>query len=84
MRITESNAILRHIGRKHGLDGKTEAEKVHIDMVENITFNLHMQLGRVCVGPDFVSLTFIFFLETLALNFNNIKLVIARVSDEHM
>ena len=28
IKVTQSNAILRYLGRKFGLDGKTEADKV--------------------------------------------------------
>ncbi len=55
VRITESNAIVRHIGRKHGLDGKTEDEKAHVDMLENLSYNMHIDFARICYGPDFVS-----------------------------
>ncbi len=47
MKITESDAILRHIGRKHGLDGKTESEKIRIDIVQ------------VCISPHAVLSFFI-------------------------
>jgi glutathione S-transferase len=33
IKITQSNAILRYLGRKNGLDGKTEVEKVRVDMM---------------------------------------------------
>ena len=29
IKVTQSNAILRYLGRKFGLDGKTEADKVN-------------------------------------------------------
>jgi hypothetical protein len=52
--VTESNAIARYIGRKHGLDGKTEEEKVHVDMLENLTYNLHIEFAKICYSPDYV------------------------------
>ena len=33
IKITQSNAILRYVGRKTGLDGKTEEDKVRVDMM---------------------------------------------------
>lgn len=33
--ITQSNAIMRYIGRKNKMDGDTEQEKVRVDMLEN-------------------------------------------------
>ncbi|XP_031572852.1 glutathione S-transferase Mu 3-like [Actinia tenebrosa] len=35
IKITQSNAILRHIARKKNLCGETEKEKVIVDMLEN-------------------------------------------------
>lgn len=34
VRLSQSNAILRHLGRKYKLDGKTEQEKMRIDLTE--------------------------------------------------
>jgi glutathione S-transferase len=56
LKITQSNAIMRHIGRKHGLDGKTESEKVRVDMMENESMDFRNGLVRLCYGPDFVSI----------------------------
>jgi glutathione S-transferase len=58
--MTESNAILRHIGRKHGLDGKTEEEKVKVDMLEGLSYNFHVDFARICYSPDFVRLKQVF------------------------
>lgn len=33
-KLSQSNAILRYLGRKYGLDGKTETEKIRIDLTE--------------------------------------------------
>ena len=53
-KITESNAIMRYIGRKHGLDGKTEMEKVNIDMIENLGLSFYMEFAKIAYSPDFV------------------------------
>ncbi|XP_012323503.2 glutathione S-transferase Mu 3 isoform X2 [Aotus nancymaae] len=34
-KITQSNAILRYIARKHNMCGETEEEKIRVDIVEN-------------------------------------------------
>lgn len=34
VRISQSMAIIRYLGRKYGLDGKTEKEKIRIDLAE--------------------------------------------------
>jgi glutathione S-transferase len=59
--LTESNAVARYIARKNGLDGQTEQEKLTIDMFENLTYNFHIDLGRVCYGPEFVITELLFY-----------------------
>jgi len=51
IKITESNAIARYIGRKNGLDGKSQEEKVFVDMIENISYNLHNEFADLCYKP---------------------------------
>lgn len=34
VKLSQSNVILRYIGRKYGLDGKTETENIRIDLTE--------------------------------------------------
>ncbi|KAM4872618.1 glutathione S-transferase Mu 2 [Thomomys bottae] len=55
-RITQSNAILRYIARKHNLCGETEEEKIRVDMLENQVMDIRMQLARICYSPDFEKL----------------------------
>ncbi|KAF7484880.1 Hypothetical predicted protein [Marmota monax] len=55
-RITQSNAILRYLARKHNLCGETEEEKIRVDILENQAMDSRMQLGRLCYNPDFVGL----------------------------
>ena len=52
--MTESNAIIRYIGRKHGLDGKTEVERIRIDMMENIALAFYVEFAKVAYSPEFV------------------------------
>uniref|UniRef100_A0A2R9AXP9 Glutathione S-transferase n=1 Tax=Pan paniscus TaxID=9597 RepID=A0A2R9AXP9_PANPA len=47
-KITQSNAILCYIARKHNLCGETEEEKIRVDILENQTMDNHMQLGSFC------------------------------------
>ncbi len=62
IKITDSNAIIRYIARKNGLDGKTELEKVRIDMIENLSLDFYMEFAKIAYSPDFVrSLAFKFF-----------------------
>ncbi|XP_069336963.1 glutathione S-transferase Mu 5-like isoform X2 [Eulemur rufifrons] len=51
-KITQSNAILRYIARKHNLCGETEEEKIRVDILENQAMDTRMQLTRVCYNPD--------------------------------
>ncbi|XP_036308427.1 glutathione S-transferase Mu 1 isoform X2 [Pipistrellus kuhlii] len=52
-KLTQSNAILRYIARKHNLCGETEEEKIRVDMLENEVMDTGNQLARVCYSPDF-------------------------------
>ncbi|XP_050693154.1 glutathione S-transferase Mu 4-like isoform X2 [Eriocheir sinensis] len=47
-KVTQSNAILRYIARKHDLCGKTEEEKVRVDMLENQAMDLRNGFTRLC------------------------------------
>ncbi|XP_055962528.1 glutathione S-transferase Mu 2-like [Sorex fumeus] len=55
-KITQSNAILRYLARKHNLCGETEEEKIRVDVVENQTMDTRIQMARVCYSPDFEKL----------------------------
>ncbi|XP_070463874.1 glutathione S-transferase Mu 5 isoform X2 [Equus przewalskii] len=52
-KITQSNAILRYIARKHNLCGETEEEKIRVDILENEIMDTRMALARLCYNPDF-------------------------------
>ena len=47
VRITQSVAILRYFGRKHQLDGKTDQEKIRIDLAEQTLLDFR-QGGTNC------------------------------------
>uniref|UniRef100_A0A8C9I6C0 Glutathione S-transferase n=1 Tax=Piliocolobus tephrosceles TaxID=591936 RepID=A0A8C9I6C0_9PRIM len=55
-KITQSNAIMRYIARKHNLCGETEKEKIWEDILENQLMDNRMQLARLCYDPDFEKL----------------------------
>lgn len=48
IKITQSNAIMRHIARKNDMCGKTEEEKVRVDIVENQAMDLRNGFVRLC------------------------------------
>lgn len=56
MRITQSNAILRYIARKHDLLGKTEKERVRVDIMENQAMDFRNGLVQLCYNPKFEEL----------------------------
>nr|XP_020139246.1 glutathione S-transferase Mu 2-like [Microcebus murinus] len=56
IKITQSNAILRYIARKHNLCGETEEEKIRVDILENQAMDTRMQMAMVCYSPDFEKL----------------------------
>ncbi|XP_006899382.1 PREDICTED: glutathione S-transferase Mu 2-like isoform X2 [Elephantulus edwardii] len=55
-KITQSNAIMRYLARKHNLCGETEEEKIRVDILENQVMDTRMELARVCYSPDFEKL----------------------------
>ncbi|KAM4872830.1 glutathione S-transferase Mu 5-like [Thomomys bottae] len=52
-RITQSNAILRYIARKHNLCGETEEEKIRVDILENQVTDIRTQFIILCYNSDF-------------------------------
>ena len=56
IKMSESGAILRHLARKNGLDGKTEEEKIRIDVAVGVLSDLFMTLVDIAYGPNGVSL----------------------------
>nr|XP_004659077.2 glutathione S-transferase Mu 2 isoform X1 [Jaculus jaculus] len=51
-KITQSNAILRYIARKHNLCGETEEERIRVDILENQLMDTRMVMARLCYSPD--------------------------------
>ncbi|XP_030417070.1 glutathione S-transferase Mu 1-like [Gopherus evgoodei] len=52
-KLTQSNAILRYIARKHKLCGETEEEMLRVDMLENQAMDFRMSLVMIAYNPDF-------------------------------
>uniref|UniRef100_A0A8C6A5S5 Glutathione S-transferase n=1 Tax=Marmota marmota marmota TaxID=9994 RepID=A0A8C6A5S5_MARMA len=52
-KITQSNAILRYLARKHNLCGETEEEKIRVDILENQIMDVRMHFIMLCYNPDF-------------------------------
>nr|AAQ54608.1 Gly d 8 [Glycyphagus domesticus] len=52
VKLSQSCAILRYLGRKHKLDGETEQEKNNIAVVELQVMDKFMANALVCYSPD--------------------------------
>ncbi|XP_010587853.2 glutathione S-transferase Mu 1-like [Loxodonta africana] len=55
-KLTQSNAILHYIARKHNLCGETEEEKIRMDILENQVVDTRMSFVMLCYNPDFEKL----------------------------
>merc|ERR1712243_117535 len=55
VKITQSNAILRYIGRKHNLLGTNESERICVDMMENEIGDFRSTFVSLCYNPNFES-----------------------------
>ncbi|KAF7253599.1 Glutathione S-transferase [Varanus komodoensis] len=55
-KITQSNAILRYIARKHKMCGENEDEMIRVDILENQVMDFRMGFARLCYSPDFEKL----------------------------
>lgn len=60
LKITQSSAIIRHIARQHDMCGKTEEEKVRVDVLENQAVDFRNGFTRLCYR-EYVSASFFFF-----------------------
>ncbi|XP_070601216.1 glutathione S-transferase Mu 1-like [Erythrolamprus reginae] len=55
-KITQSNAILRYVARKHKMCGETEEEIIMMDTLENHLMDFRMSYAKLCYNPDFEKL----------------------------
>ncbi|XP_040851581.1 glutathione S-transferase Mu 1-like isoform X4 [Ochotona curzoniae] len=53
-KLTQSNAILRYLGRKHNLCGETEEEKIRVDILENQAMDVSNQLAEEKQKPEYL------------------------------
>ena len=56
VKLTQSNAILRYLGRKNGLYGSNDVEASTIDMLIDEAQDFKMALVKLAFNPDFVCL----------------------------
>ena len=52
VKLTQSNAILRYLGRKFDLIAETEEQSVRMDLIENQAMDLRNGFVRFCYGSD--------------------------------
>ena len=57
IKITQSNAILRHIARKNDLCGETVADKARVDMMADCAMDLRNGIVRLAYNPEFVRIS---------------------------
>ena len=58
-KITQSNAILRYIARKNDLLGKTDEEKVRVDIMAEQSMDFRNGIVRLSYNQNFVRRTII-------------------------
>ncbi|CAJ0953670.1 unnamed protein product [Ranitomeya imitator] len=56
IKLTQSNTILRYIGRKHGLCGNTENEENFVSLFENESMDFRMRIATLSYDPQFEQL----------------------------
>ena len=54
-KLTESQAILRYLGRKNGLAGSTEEDYIRIDISVGVIGDIGRAYATLCYSEDFVS-----------------------------
>jgi len=52
LKLTECHAIARHLGRKHGLAGKSEKDFTTIDVAASIIKDLFLDYGKMAYNVD--------------------------------
>lgn len=53
VKVSQSQVILRHLARKHGLDGKTEADKLRVELALAQVGDYQTDFARIVYNPQF-------------------------------
>ena len=53
--LSQSGAILRYLGEKHGLDGKNAIERARLNVLALECADFHTSFAKIVYNPDFVS-----------------------------
>ena len=56
IKVTQSNAVLRHIARQHDMLGKNEKERVRVDVMADQAMDFRNAWVGVCYNPKFEEL----------------------------
>lgn len=56
VKITQSNAIMKYVARKHNLDGESVKDKAVVDMLLDQAMDLRNGIVRLCYNPNFETL----------------------------
>lgn len=55
MKLTQSVAIMYYIGRKNNMIGRTDEEKMYVDMLVNQAMDMRMRYAYLVYDSDYVS-----------------------------
>ncbi|GIY29509.1 glutathione S-transferase Mu 1 [Caerostris extrusa] len=61
IKLTQSNAILRYLARKHGMDGEDEQQKCKVFLAEQQITDLHYNLVYLVENPNYEKIKGEFF-----------------------
>ncbi|KAG8198423.1 hypothetical protein JTE90_021664 [Oedothorax gibbosus] len=53
VKLTQSTTIIRYLGQKHGLDGKTEEDRLRVSLAEQQIVDFRTSFGLLCYNPEF-------------------------------
>lgn len=56
VKLSQSIVIMRHLARKHGLVGETEAETLRVELAAAQVSDYHMDFVRIVYNPQFLEL----------------------------
>ena len=54
VKLSQTFAILKYLGRKHGLAPSTEEERTRVDLAEAEALDIRTNWASTCYSPDFV------------------------------
>ena len=58
VKLSQTFAILKYLGRKHGLAPVTDAEQIRVDLIEAEAMDVRSGWSKLCYSPDFVRISF--------------------------